>query len=318
MSWIQPSGALGIFAILVLTSLLACGMVTALARPVEARCGSMALNLKLDQTNLTARVQSSDGAVTFTGRAWVDRLPNERVVVTLNASIDTGWRTEIDNSTLVLTSTVRCYFCVSVSVPRGTFSNVTGKLVLSGRLDANGYYSLAETKGFVGVEPYYDIVLETPRPILNIPLWGSGTIQLTLQNRGNSNDSFSLAVVKGQGLADRGWTIEPAVARFDGLLPGENRSWKATITAGSGLDIPRSGAHNVNVTLTSMNASLSNRTVARSLVFSAYPEMSPASCIRVLEASRPQGSDNPGNVLVALLAAAVLMTLLRRRRHEPD
>ena len=62
MSWIQPSGALGIFAILVLTSLLACGMVTALARPVEARCGSMALNLKLDLTNLTARVQSSDGS----------------------------------------------------------------------------------------------------------------------------------------------------------------------------------------------------------------------------------------------------------------
>jgi hypothetical protein len=60
-----------------LTSFLAGWIFVAQARPAEAKCGSMVLNLKLDQRNLTVRVQSSDGFGAG-GMSWTDTPGGQR------------------------------------------------------------------------------------------------------------------------------------------------------------------------------------------------------------------------------------------------
>lgn len=115
------------------------------------------LAIRLDQAAATVYTNaSSPGIITFNGTCTVDKLPIERATVTLSSSTDVGWATQLSPTTMVFTSTTPQSFTCTVVVPQGT-PNMTGTLVLNGRVVAGGLQSTSETKAVInniGPPPY--------------------------------------------------------------------------------------------------------------------------------------------------------------------
>ncbi len=99
------------------------------------------VSVSLD-TNATAR---------FNGTATVDKLPLVRCVVTLAASTDTSWPTELNPSALVFGASGSQPFTVNVHVPGG-IPSVRANLTVQGRAAANGLQSITEVTAVIDVK----------------------------------------------------------------------------------------------------------------------------------------------------------------------
>ena len=148
------------------------------------------LSLSLYPTQLQAKVtQSQLGAVTFGGNATVEKISGiERVTVTLQAVVQTGWPVVISPQTIPFINPDTVRFTVTVIVPPATSSLLTGNVMVTGSAKAPGLSpvvaSLREVKPG---ELTYNVV--------------------NVYNDGNGQDTFELEIENNKDLVKAQWTV---------------------------------------------------------------------------------------------------------------
>jgi hypothetical protein len=185
--------------------------------------------VKLDSAEQYARLPGGAAAtVTFTGQIAIDALPVERSVVTLIAASDNGWMTRVSPVAMVFTNTIPQNFTCIVTVPAGTLWNQTCNLVIRGHAKTGDWESFAETHGVVRVEPYFRIVLQTPKPITTINQGKQAFFTVLVGNLGNSIDSFEVEIANLDELRSTGWAAVISGGTLPKVEPGEYKPIRLT------------------------------------------------------------------------------------------
>jgi hypothetical protein len=168
------------------------------------------LSLSLYPTQLQAKVtQSQLGAVTFGGNATVEKINNiERVTVTLQAVVNTGWPVVISPTTIpyIIATTER--FTVTVIVPPGTSSLQTGNVIVTGSAKAPGLSPIvASATAVVTVAQYYKLRIEAESPLREVKPGELTYNVVNVYNDGNGQDTFELEIENNKDLVKSQWTV---------------------------------------------------------------------------------------------------------------
>jgi len=179
--------------------------------------------VKFDTASKHAPVTAtSPGIVTFTGSIVVDH-PAGPANVSLEASVDTGWPCSLDVTSLVMTDYHEHPFCVTVTVPPATKTSEYGDLLVKARAEADLMSGTAETKAIIFVDPYFCLTASAARSRATAGPGENSIFEITLQNTGNSVDSYSVNVTNGGGLVQKGWTVTLNPVQASRLNPGATR-----------------------------------------------------------------------------------------------
>ncbi len=168
------------------------------------------LSLALYPTQLQVKVtQSQLGAVTFGGNATVEKINNiERVTVTLQAVVNTGWPVVISPTTIpyIIAKTER--FTVTVIVPPGTSSLHIGNVIVTGSAKAPGLSPIvASAQGVVTVAQYYKLRIEAESPLREVKPGELTYNVVNVYNDGNGQDTFELEIENNKDLVKAQWTV---------------------------------------------------------------------------------------------------------------
>lgn len=194
--------------ILAAVALLALTQPAACARPDPAPVFPE-LSVTFDSAQQQARVtESSPGVVQFSGLVSVDKVPQQRIVVTLSATTDRGWALELEPATMIFISTTPQPFTVTVAVPEGTLCTVTGNLEVRASTSGTGYEDEASARAIITVDQYFRVVLTSESPhYTSERSKAKATYALRLWNKGNGPDRFELEVANLKDLVDTRWTV---------------------------------------------------------------------------------------------------------------
>jgi hypothetical protein len=197
----RPAFILAVLAALALSP-------AAAGAPPDTAPAIFSLSVHLDEPDQMARVtDSSPGIVQFTGQVVVDKLPVQRVVVTLESDVDTGWVSQTSPSTMVFTSTTPQSFTTTVVVPEKTLSTLIGKLLIRARSSGTGADSEATANGTITVEQYYMLTVSSDAPFFETDKTGtSTTYRVFVTNKGNGPDTFRVVIGNLAQFRSDGWT----------------------------------------------------------------------------------------------------------------
>ncbi len=168
------------------------------------------LSLSLFPSQLQAKVtQSQLGAVTFGGNATVEKMPNvQRVTVTLQAIVNTGWPVVISPQTIAYVNPRTERFTVSVIVPPATSSLITGNVIVSGSAKAPGLSPVvASASAVVTVAQYFKLRIEAESPLREVKPGEITFNVVNVYNDGNGQDTFELEIENNKELAKNQWTV---------------------------------------------------------------------------------------------------------------
>ncbi len=258
------------------------------------------LSLALDQPSATAKVtESAPGIVTFTGHAGLDKLPVERCVVTLTATVDAGWASSITPTQMVFTTTTPQSLSVTVIVPQGTSNQVYGKLTVNGRAVATGLQSTTHTEALISVDPYFRIQLSADTPFREITPGAQAFYTLTLTNQGNAIDSYEFEISNLKDLANKKWTVVLSATTISRVNPNEPRPLRLTCQSPKDWTIWKNEPTVIIIKATSQNAKDFQEVISLSFNFYAYE----------------RGYYIPGfDPLFIVAAFAIGLVFLRRKR----
>jgi len=292
-----------IIALLLLSMLPASG-AGAGAPPQPPALGPQ-VTLSLSPSTGEANVSySKPGTVDFDGTAQLDRPPVSRVVVTLNASIDTGWGSGCSPSLLAFSSNEPQHFTVTVSVPPGTLASLAGNLRVVADASGGGFSSSSSANATVTVQPYYQLAVRCESPTVNITAGGKARFKIDIQNQGNDNDSFNIDIGNEKELRASGWSFGLILPTIPFVPPGASMPVYVEVEAPRGLS-------NGNDPVTIDLSVTSRKSLSRGPVQSSNI---------LLQASVKGGLDDPFNqmsiiaVVAVAAAAAVLGWRWRRKR----
>jgi len=247
------------------------------------------LSVKLDSASQSARVtESAPGIVTFSGRASIDKLPVERCVVTLAASTDTGWPSQISPLQTVFTSTRPHPFTCTVVVPPGTLNNQSGNLTIRGRAVAEGLQSTAEARGVIAVDPFFRCNLSSAPPCCEIAPGEQAFFTVRLTNTGNAIDSFELEISNLRDLNDKRWTVVLCAGTLPKVEPAEYKPFRVIAQSPRDETLWTSGPTVIVIKTTSQNAKDFQQVVTASVQLTVYvrgtylPSLDPAVLLMVL------------------------------------
>jgi hypothetical protein len=203
--------------------------------PVITAVGPVpSVEVELVPAQLEAEVSpSKEGAVTFDGTVNMEQAMFVTSDITLQSRVNAGWPTVISPQVLEITGTGSDDFQVTVIVPPGTSSLMTGMLRVTASAKAPG---LAPTTGegtaLVTVSQYFKIRIETEERHIELRK-GEGTQhEIRLYNEGNGLSSFWIDVESPKGIAavassnkldilqDEGESISVKIDVGDGVAPG--------------------------------------------------------------------------------------------------
>jgi hypothetical protein len=168
------------------------------------------LSLSLFPSQLQAKVtQSQLGAVTFGGNATVEKMPNiQRVTVTLQAVVNTGWPVVISPQTIAYVDPRTERFTVSVIVPPATSSTLTGNVIVTGSAKAAGLAPVvASASAVVTVAQYFKLRIEAEQPLREVRPGEITFNTVNVYNDGNGQDTFELEIENSRELAKAQWTV---------------------------------------------------------------------------------------------------------------
>jgi hypothetical protein len=168
------------------------------------------LSLSLFPSQLQAKVtQSQLGAVTFGGNATVEKMPNiQRVTVTLQAVVNTGWPVVISPQTIAFVNPRTERFTVSVIVPPATSSTLTGNVMVTGTAKAPGLAPVvASASAVVTIAQYFKLRIEAEQPLREVKPGEITFNTVTVYNDGNGQDTFELEIENSKQLAKDQWTV---------------------------------------------------------------------------------------------------------------
>jgi hypothetical protein len=168
------------------------------------------LTLGLFPTNLQAKVtQSQLGSVTFGGNATVDKIQGiERVTVTIQAVVNTGWPVVVSPQTMVFVNPRTQQFQVNVIVPPATSSLLTGNVIVSGQAKAPGLAPVvAAASGVVTVSQYFKLRIEAEQPLRQVKPGELTYNVVNVYNDGNGQDTFELEIENNEDLVKKQFTV---------------------------------------------------------------------------------------------------------------
>ena len=168
------------------------------------------LSLSLFPSQLQATVtQSQLGAVTFGGNATVDKIQGiERVTVTLQAVVNTGWPVVISPTTIAFIAPRTQRFSVTVIVPPAQSSLITGSVIVTGTAKVPGLTPIvSQAQGVVTVAQYFKMRIEAEAPLREVKPGEITFNVVNVYNDGNGQDTFELEIENNKDLAKKQWTV---------------------------------------------------------------------------------------------------------------
>jgi len=207
------------------------------------------VTVALDSEQYIVRVsEAHNGTAEVTGIVTVEKLPVERMAVSLSAAVDIGWRTDIRPDTMVFTSTTPQSFSVSVEVPEATQSTATGRLMVSASSSGTGYDVGGTDNATIAVAQYFRVQIESDSPSFETASRGVGTtFRLKVWNAGNGPDTYSLEIANLAKLRSKGWSarldrevtpvVRPAMYCDVALEVSSPKDFPAFESTGVGLEI---------------------------------------------------------------------------------
>jgi hypothetical protein len=168
------------------------------------------LSLSLFPSQLQAKVtQSQLGAVTFGGNATVEKIQGiERVTVTLQAVVNTGWPVVLSPQTIPFINPRTERFQVTVIVPPATSSLITGNVIVTGSAKAPGLAPIvASASAVVTVAQYFKLRIEAEAPLREVKPGEITFNVVNVYNDGNGQDTFELEIENNKDLVKKQWTV---------------------------------------------------------------------------------------------------------------
>jgi hypothetical protein len=168
------------------------------------------LSLSLFPSQLQAKVtQSQLGAVTFGGNATVEKIQGiERVTVTLQAVVNTGWPVVLSPQTIPYINPRTERFQVTVIVPPATSSLITGTIIVTGNAKAPGLAPIvASASAVVTVSQYFKLRIEAESPLREVKPGELTFNVVNVYNDGNGQDTFELEIENNKDLVKNQWTV---------------------------------------------------------------------------------------------------------------
>ncbi len=168
------------------------------------------LSLSLFPSQLQAHItQAQLGAVTFGGNATVEKIQGiERVTVTLQAVVNTGWPVVISPQTIPFINPTTQRFQVTVIIPPSTSSLLTGNVIVTGSAKAPGLAPIvAAASAVVTVGQYFDLTIEAESPLRQVKPGELTYNVINVYNDGNGQDTFELEIENNADLVKKQFTV---------------------------------------------------------------------------------------------------------------
>ena len=240
----------------------------------------------------TAAVAPGDsGLVSFPGTVSAELAAGstvQDVVVTLEASTDTGWPASIEPETVTLNpGTEEAAFIATVSVPLETSWNVTGTLTVSGT--AMAYpgalrYNVGSISGAILIDQYYQFSIGCSEPYKQCCPNSVLCYNLTIINEGNGNDKFATEISNLEYLVHDSFTVTVGTPTIE--LQGNNYGL-VPIMVKTPYSEDSVGVYEIEVKVSSMQDNTGN-TQPQTFTLTTHIK-DPAS---IPGSSDPDGSDN--------------------------
>ncbi len=256
----------------VAVALLACLCQMPLAPLAEASPNPIpAMSLALSPSGVTAAPDPvTPGFAQVTGTISIDKLPGERLAVSVIGTVDTGWQVQCSPSVLLFTTNKITDFTATVVVPAGTPASMVGVLRVEAQAQGVGFFLRAEGQALVSVRPYFRVFLDSPMPYKEITPGARTFFILDVQNWGNSIDTFDIYVSNAEELADRGWLISFSVSSASRIGPMGSKQIRMVVQSPMVSTFWKAEATLINVQVTSQNADDGSTSAEQVIMFVVY------------------------------------------------
>jgi len=214
--------------------------------------------------------ESLKGTLSFDGKVKVDKLPVERIVVTLTPSVDQGWPCSCSPSTIVITDTADHTFGVSVVVPENWLSANSGTLKIDASGRGGGFVVTANSQAIINVKPFYRVMIESDTPYREISPGSQAFFSFKVWNYGNAVDTFELEIVNLKDLVNDHWTVTLSTTQVPRIPVAEYRVVKITAQSPRDWTIWKSKPSIVTVRAISVNARDASLVVNQAFPMYAY------------------------------------------------
>jgi hypothetical protein len=189
-----------------------------------------AMTLSLDYTDSLAHPTNiAPGTAVIDGTVVMDKVPGERVFVTLIPVVDLGWPVSCSPPTVIFTNNKVSTFVTYVSVPIGTPTSYVGTLTIEARASSIGFSLRTVSQAAVMVAPYYYFYVSSPMPFIETPPAGTVTFDVQVDNWGNADDSYDVSVQNQEELAIKGWTVTFSTTTLSRVAAHHTKILKMTV-----------------------------------------------------------------------------------------
>jgi len=183
-----------------------------------------AMAVALSPTGVMAYpTESVIGVARISGTVMMDKVPGERIVVTVSGVVDIGWAVTVSPSQLVFYNNKIDTFEVTVVCWQGTPARSAGVLTIEAMGSGLGFAIQAMSQAMVIIAPYYRLFLDSPMGFKEITPARSLTFELEVLNWGNAEDSFDIWVGNMEELANKGWTVSFSTTTAARVGPGQSK-----------------------------------------------------------------------------------------------
>ena len=183
------------------------------------------LSLSFDDSNPVVNVTpTSEGIVNLTGHARIDKTEDQSVNVSLDASVDVGWKTVLSPTNMRFISGPQEDFTVEIVVPAATSESILGKLTLNALIKMDGMWETTKTESLIRVAPYFRLAVVPDAEKSEIAPAQSADFSVTVTNYGNAVDSYKLQIENRNELEQKGWNITISQDSLNKMYPAESRT----------------------------------------------------------------------------------------------
>lgn len=297
---VKSKARVGILTAIMIISIL--GSLAITSEKADAQNPIPVVNLEWNGPNEKEAepTPSAQGSVSFSGTCTVDMfVSGERIVVTLTASVSTGWPAVVSPSQMVFMQDGSQEFSVAVVVPQATSATAIGQLTVDARGEGGGFIVTTNIQGIVTVKQYFRMTLESPKPFQEISPGTQTTYSVRVLNTGNAPDSFSLEVSNLESLNKKGWTVTLSTLTIEQLPPMEYQEITITIQPDRDWTIWTTESTLVSIKATSDMASIEGVVIEKEFPLFVYE----------------RGAYIPGfDVMFLIIAFAIGLVVIKKRR----
>jgi hypothetical protein len=254
------SGSKRILTIGLLLSFLFCSVTfipgSGNCQSINANPGLPTVTIDLVQDSQTAEVgPGDDGVVEFDGVVNVTRPPGTRVVVSLTAE-DTWGSAVASPSSILFSNDGQQGFEVKIRAPSKESCESVGEVKVFGKwtLYPGGLSGPAEPQegapGTIYIAQYYKYTLSGSKTFIETTPGAEEEFDLTIENRGNGEDSFSVSIINSDELSKKDIQVKLSVSQVE-LDEKQNMPIKVDVELPSGAKVI--DYHSIRVQVVSNN-----------------------------------------------------------------